>query len=68
MLSRTKSNMLTHFEIYGGDPANLADFYRTTLGWDIEQMPAIDYWRINTGSARGPGTHWRANIPYDPPA
>ena len=44
------TNSLTHFEIYGDHPTDLADFYRTVFGWEIEQMPAIDYWRINTGS------------------
>ena len=45
------TNSLTHFEIYGEQPAGLADFYRRVFGWEIEQMPGIDYWRINVGSA-----------------
>jgi len=45
------TNSVTHFEIYGEQPTGLADFYRTVFGWEIEQMPAVDYWRISTGSA-----------------
>jgi len=41
---------LTHFEIYGDQPARLAEFYRCVFGWQVEQMEAVDYWRINTGS------------------
>lgn len=41
---------VTHFEIFGDDPARLAEFYRGLLGWQIEKAPGIDYWRIHTGS------------------
>ena len=40
---------VTHFEIYGEQPAALADFYRGALGWEVEQMPGLNYWRIDTG-------------------
>jgi uncharacterized protein len=43
------TNALTHFEIYGERPASLAEFYRRVFGWQIEQMEAVNYWRINTG-------------------
>ena len=39
---------MTHFEIFAEDPVKLAEFYRTLLGWQIDQAPGIDYWRINT--------------------
>jgi predicted enzyme related to lactoylglutathione lyase len=42
---------LTHFEVYGDDPAKLADFYRSVFGWQIEQMPGVNYWRVQTGSS-----------------
>jgi len=45
------SNSVTHFEIYGPQPHELADFYRCVFGWQIEQMPAVDYWRIQAGTA-----------------
>ena len=48
-------NCVTHFEIYAGDPAKLADFYRSLFGWAVDQMPGIDYWRIQTG-ANGAGS------------
>ncbi|HAB19382.1 MAG TPA: VOC family protein [Verrucomicrobiota bacterium] len=47
----------THFEIYGEQPAALADFYREALGWKVEQMPGINYWRIQTGAPDGPALH-----------
>ena len=45
------TNSVTHFEIYGAEPGCLADFYREVFGWQVEQMPGVDYWRIQTGSA-----------------
>jgi len=51
------TNSLTHFEIYGARPAELADFYRSVFGWQVEQMPAVDYWRIQTGTAEVKGLH-----------
>lgn len=45
------TNAITHFEIYGDKPTGLADFYRSVFGWQVEQIEAVDYWRINTGSS-----------------
>lgn len=45
-----RTSLLTHFEIYGEQPALLASFYRSVFGWEIEQMEGVEYWRINTGS------------------
>jgi predicted enzyme related to lactoylglutathione lyase len=39
---------VTHFEIYGDDPATLAKFYAGLFGWKLERAPGIDYWRIQT--------------------
>ena len=44
-------NPITHFEIYGGTPARLAEFYRALFGWEVDQAPGVDYWRIRTGTA-----------------
>ncbi len=44
------SPKVTHFEIYAEGPAKLADFYRRLFGWQIDQAPGIDYWRIQTGA------------------
>ena len=53
MCSVNENATVTHFEIYGPKTAVLADFYRQIFGWEIEQMPGVDYWRIQTGSAEG---------------
>jgi len=42
-----KMASVTHFEVYGEEPGKLADSYRETLGWELEQMP---YWRAQTGA------------------
>ena len=44
------SGTVTHFEIYAEDPAKLADFYRGLFGWQVEQAPGVDYWRIQAGA------------------
>ena len=51
------TSSVTHFEIYAEEPAKLAEFYRTLLGWQVDKAPGIDYWRINTapGDAKGIG-------------
>jgi predicted enzyme related to lactoylglutathione lyase len=41
---------VTHFEVFAEDPAKLAEFYRSALGWQIEKAPGIDYWRIRIDS------------------
>jgi predicted enzyme related to lactoylglutathione lyase len=51
------TNSVTHFEIYGPEPAQLAEFYRAVFGWEIEQMPGVNYWRIQTGSAETKPLH-----------
>ena len=53
---------ITHFEIYGDDPQQIADFYGRIFGWRIEQMPGLSYWRIfpqanETGPLHGGVTH-----------
>jgi predicted enzyme related to lactoylglutathione lyase len=48
---------VTHFEIYGEEPAKLADFYRKVFGWQVEQMPGVNYWRVQTGSAETKPLH-----------
>jgi uncharacterized protein len=42
------TSSVTHFEIYAEEPAKLAVFYRSLFGWQIDQAPGIDYWRIRT--------------------
>jgi uncharacterized protein len=43
------SRRVTHFEIFGDNPAALARFYREMFGWIIERAPGVDYWRIDPG-------------------
>ena len=43
------TGLVTHFEIYGGDPAKLAEFYANLFGWQIEKAEGVDYWRISGG-------------------
>jgi predicted enzyme related to lactoylglutathione lyase len=38
---------VTHFEIYGVEPAKLAAFYEELFGWRIERAQGMDYWRIH---------------------
>ena len=42
------TNRITHFEIYGDEPAGMAEFYRQVFGWEIEQLEGIGYWRVTT--------------------
>jgi predicted enzyme related to lactoylglutathione lyase len=44
---------VTHFEIHGEEPAKLAEFYSALFGWQLEKVPGIDYWRVQTGSSDG---------------
>jgi uncharacterized protein len=48
--SEVFTSSVTHFEIYGENPAKLADFYENLLGWHVEKSPGLDYWRVDTGS------------------
>ncbi len=42
----------THAEVFGENPAALAEFYHAVLGWTVTQADGVDYWRI----AAAPGT------------
>ena len=49
------ASLITHFEIYGEQPEKLAQFYRCLFGWEIEQMPGVDYWHVQTGTSEAKG-------------
>jgi uncharacterized protein len=51
------TNSVTHFEIYGEEPAKLADFYRDIFGWHVDQMPGVNYWRIQIDSVQHKALH-----------
>ncbi|MEO3474112.1 VOC family protein [Roseomonas sp. CAU 1739] len=44
----------THAEVFGEDPAALAEFYRAVLGWTVTQADGVDYWRIAAAPAGAP--------------
>lgn len=37
---------ITHFETYGREPSQLADYHSQIFGANVERMPDLDYWRI----------------------
>jgi predicted enzyme related to lactoylglutathione lyase len=55
---------VTHFEIYGEEPAKLAEFYRTLFGWEVEKPPGMDYWRIRTDP--NDGSRFDGGLTYRP--
>ena len=55
---------VTHFEIYGDDLPNLADFYQSLFGWQITKAPGIDYHTVKTGAGVSGGLSRR---PIDEP-
>lgn len=44
-----------YFEIQADNPRRAAHFYAELLGWSFEEVSGlpVEYWRINTGGARG---------------
>lgn len=44
-----------YFEIQADDTRRAVDFYRQVFGWRFEQAEGlpVEYWRIETGGARG---------------
>lgn len=57
---------VTHFEIYGDEPARLAAFYHEVFGWRIERASAVDYWRIQLDPSATGGTD--GGLMHRPPA
>jgi hypothetical protein len=48
-------NNITHFEIYAEQPENLVEFYGALLGWQLEKVAGVDYWRVQTGPTEANG-------------
>jgi uncharacterized protein len=59
------SGETSHFEIYGKEPAKLAEFYAGLFGWNLEKAHGVDYWRIQIGSRNC--TKVDGGITYRPP-
>jgi uncharacterized protein len=55
---------VTHFEVYGEDSGQLARFYASLFGWQIEKAPGVDYWRIQSEPKSGNG--FDAGLTYRP--
>jgi predicted enzyme related to lactoylglutathione lyase len=51
-----KKNPVVHFEIYGEDPEQLAQFYTSLFDWTIERVPDMDYRMIKTVDTDPKGT------------
>ena len=46
--------MISHFEVSGGSPEPLIEFYSELLGWRFEEAPGVEgYWLIQTPSKEG---------------
>jgi len=39
---------VVHFEIPANDIQRAKSFYSTLFGWDIKEIPGMDYWMITT--------------------
>jgi hypothetical protein len=46
---------VTHFEIYAENPENLVEFYGALLGWQMDKVAGVDYWRVATTLAESTG-------------
>lgn len=44
---------VVHFEIHADDPAACARWYSGLFGWQVQEIPALSYWMVQTGD--GPG-------------
>lgn len=44
---------VVHFEIHAAEPARCAAFYAKAFGWACQEIPAIDYWTVETGEGAG---------------
>jgi uncharacterized protein len=42
-----------HFEIHADDPATCARWYGELFGWQVTEIPALQYWTVNTGDGAG---------------
>jgi predicted enzyme related to lactoylglutathione lyase len=58
------TNLLTHFEIHGEHPAQLADFYQRVFGWQVEKIEGVNYWRITTPTGEGEGATMNGGLTY----
>jgi len=48
---------MRHMAIVTSNANTEGDFYRDVFGWQVEQMPGVNYWRIQTGSTEPKALH-----------
>lgn len=44
---------VVHWEFWSENPAKAADFYSTVFGWQIQQLPQLAYYLVETGAGAG---------------
>ena len=44
---------VVHWELWSDNPARASDFYRTVFGWEIRQIPELNYHLVDTGGSGG---------------
>lgn len=48
-------NRVIHFEIHASEPEKVVSFYKRVFDWQINAVPGMEYWLINTGDDKSPG-------------
>lgn len=49
------ANPVVHFEINSQDAAKTREFYRSLFGWEMNEMPEMNYTIVNAASESGIG-------------
>jgi predicted enzyme related to lactoylglutathione lyase len=44
---------VVHWEFWSDDPAKIGDFYQKVFGWNIRQLPELNYRLVETGASVG---------------
>jgi predicted enzyme related to lactoylglutathione lyase len=44
------NNAVVHWEMMSKDPARVSSFYKKIFGWKIQNIPKLDYRRVETGA------------------
>jgi predicted enzyme related to lactoylglutathione lyase len=67
------ANPVVHWEFWSKDPAKVSDFYAKVFGWQIQNVPGINYRFVESGGAGGigggimqpdPGGPWPGNMAF----
>lgn len=49
------SNPVVHWEFWSEDPGRCGDFYASVFGWDMRDIPGMDYRLVDKGGDGGIG-------------